>query len=285
MRESSYDNSSYSRGIHERLGDHLRAVGHPWLSNALNALKYESEAAAVRGALQLLPASFPLEPSVLDVGAGTGYWTTLVAEWLRSGGREPQQAALDLSRPALESIAARNPGVETLEVDLETVAVGICASRFDLVTAVYCLHHIVEPGGFDNALRFAARSVGAGGYLLLVDPILTDAYSPFFGVDGKSWTGSGLQRSLGALDAVLEKEEGFRRLLFAPAVSFVLNGPIEAGGTWTFALARRAWSVLGLACRDERLTKVSSGAVRALDRTLKNKGKGLSTSLCLYHRP
>lgn len=284
MQQSGYDNTRYWRGIHEQLGDQLRAVGHPWLSNSLNILKYESEAHTVLEALRALPISFPANPSVLDIGAGTGYWTTVVGEWLRAGKREPRQAALDLSRPALELIAARHPGIEAIEADLKTVSPGHCESRFDLVMAMYCLHHIVDAGGFDNALRFAARSVRTGGCLLLMDPILTDAYSPFYGVDWKTWPGNGLPRPLAAVDAAFE-EEGLKRLLFTPAVSFVLNGPIEAASRWKFSLAQRTWDFLGhLYCR-EWATKAVSGTVRAIDNTLKKSGKALSSSLCLYHRP
>jgi len=284
MQETGYDNATYWRGIHERLGDQLRAVGHPWLSNSLNTLKYESEANAVLEALLALPPSFSTKPAVLDIGAGTGYWTTLVGEWLRAHGREPLQAALDISRPALDLIATRHPGIETLEVDLKSVSPAHCAARFDLVTAVYCLHHIVDADGFDNALRFAARSVRKGGCFLLVDPILTDTYSPFYGVDWKSWPGNGLPRSLATLDGVLDSE-GLRRLVFAPVVSFVLNGPIEAHTRLRFTVAQRTWGFLERIYRHERITKVVSAVVRTLDRTLKRTGNGLSSSLCLYHRP
>jgi len=51
-KSMKYDNRQYWPELHERLKGQLKAVGHPFLSEELNRLKYASEAAGIEQAMQ-----------------------------------------------------------------------------------------------------------------------------------------------------------------------------------------------------------------------------------------
>lgn len=280
-----YDNSAYWRTLHLRHPGALRAVGHPGLSEAANRLKYESEADTVLTVLNDLIPSLATRGEVrfLDIGAGTGFWTTLLKERLEAHGLDAQAAALDLSRDALDALSARMTGLQAIEADLKTARPGALAGSFDLVTAMYCLHHLVRRDEYRNALDYAAACVGPGGWLLIMDPVLREPYSPFYGVDESTWLGNGIPRALGEMDAMLQAA-GFRRTRIEPAVSFLLNGPIEASTKERFERRQAAWVRASSIYAREWLTRAVAPVLRRLDRNLKRNGASGSSSLCVYHR-
>ena len=194
----AYDNSAYWKGLHERLSGSLKAVGHPDLSETANLLKYESETKSLTESLSaLLPALSTRDAiEVLDVGAGTGYWTRVVAETLGRAGLSASMTALDISEDALSGIRESLPGVKTVRQDLKTVDQDLFSGRFRLVNASYCLHHLTRASDFLNALSFCAGSVAPGGFFILMDPVLTMPYSPFSVLEFSTYRGNGVVRPL-----------------------------------------------------------------------------------------
>jgi SAM-dependent methyltransferase len=280
-----YDNTSYWRQLHERYPGELRAVGHPWLSEAANRLKYESEAESLAQAFGIVLEGFSGRRSldVLDIGAGTGFWTTLVSDMLRREGIDATISVLDISDEALAGLATRLKGIQTIRADLKRDAPGTHEGSFDLVTAMYCLHHLARRDEFANGLRYAASCVRRSGYLIVMDPILRQGYSPFNQIDEVTWNGNGMPRSLEVIDRQLG-DAGLQRVAASPAVSFLLNGPIEAGGRSAFAMKQSLWNAAGMIFRHERATRLASGAFRVIDKALKNSGAAGSSSLCVYRK-
>jgi 2-polyprenyl-3-methyl-5-hydroxy-6-metoxy-1,4-benzoquinol methylase len=283
--KNRYDNTAYWRGLHESYPGELRAVGHPTLSEAANRLKYQSEAETLARSFELAVESFlgRAEFQVLDIGAGNGFWTVLLKEMLLAQGIHARLAALDISRNALQSIASKLKDVELIEADLKRDAPRQHECQFDLVTAMYCLHHLSRLEEFLNGLRYAALCVRPGGCLMIMDPVLRDGYSPFHGVDESTWAGNGMPRSLVAIDTELG-HLGFRRLSAVPAVSFILNGPIEARGKVAFSVKQTLWSLAGRVFRHEGLTRIVSPAFRMMDAVLKKTSASGSSSLCVYRK-
>ncbi len=101
----AYDNSSYWRGLHETHPGSLKAVGHPWLSETLNTLKYESEVDTLRAFLDAHRGLLTneMQPRVADIGAGTGFWTELLERWFENQGRSPLFTLVDISRGPFHS--------------------------------------------------------------------------------------------------------------------------------------------------------------------------------------
>ncbi len=284
-RLPKYDNLTYWHTLHKELGPRLCTVGHPWLSEALNELKYQSEAATLFDFLQSHQSWIRQEvsPTILDLGAGTGFWSEAVYTWFCQHGVQPIVTVLDISEHALGNIKARHPEFDAIHADLKTVDPCLCDGRFGLVLSFYCLHHLPRISDFLNALRFAARSVEPGGVLLIMDPVLSQPYSAFHAVQFSSHEGNGMPRPLGLIDDISE-DEGLHRVAFKPAVSFILNGSIEAYSRIGFALTARLWQLLQRVYRSERATRTVGGLLRRTDHILKRKGLGYSSSLLAYRR-
>jgi SAM-dependent methyltransferase len=281
----TFDDPSYWRALHQAHPGSLKAVGHPWLSEALNRLKYGSEAGALLQFLDSqrapLTANAPLH--VLDVGAGTGFWSEMLQSWCREQGVTTQLSALDLSEEALSLIKARHPEIETIQADLSSVDRDRCRDRFHVVLSCYCLHHLPKAADFLNGLQFAARSVAPGGFLVLMDPILSQRYSPFHPDAVAGPERNGMPRRLSVIDDATEPE-GLGRIVFTPAVSFILNGSIEGRSRLGYALTNRLWCEVQRLYRSERVTWALSGALTRTDAFLKRHGLTYSSSLAVYRK-
>jgi SAM-dependent methyltransferase len=281
----TYDNSSYWLDLHRTHPGSLKAVGHPWLSEALNELKYRSEAETLTRVLESLgPVSARgLGVTMLDIGAGTGFWTEAIHAWLSQRGAAPKVTALDISEQALAAIKRSHPEFETTCTDLKTVDPDSFHGRYTLVFSFYCLHHLPRIADFLNGLRFAARSVGAEGVLLIMDPMLSRPYSAFHAVEFAGHDANGMPRPLALIDEVLEGE-GLDRVALEPAVSFLLNDAIEARSRVGFAVATTTWQLLQRLYRSEGATGACSRLLAWCDRALKRRGRALSSSLAAYRR-
>jgi SAM-dependent methyltransferase len=273
------------RALHQAYPGSLKAVGHPSLSETLNELKYGSEAEALTSFLdahrQLLKDE--IHPQIADIGAGTGFWTELLKSWFQSQGMTPVFTVVDISEQALALIKARHPEFQTLRADLTMVDPSHLQERFDLVVSFYCLHHLARVEDFLNGLRFAARSVSSRGILLIMDPILTQPYSPFRKLDFLINEANGIPRSLSMLDDVLEGE-GLDRIVIAPAASFILNGSIEARSRLGSVMANALWTILRPIYRSDRATRAAAGAIKWADRLLKRRALAFSSSLVAYRK-
>jgi SAM-dependent methyltransferase len=283
----SYDNRSYWTSLHETLKGELKAVGHPFLSESMNRLKYESEAETVLVGLEMILDVFRqadrTDLSVLDVGAGYGYWTGLVYDLLSKNGFRVHASALDVSLDALDVLKERFPQVDPIRADLTTIAPNKFQGAYDFVFSCYCLHHLTRAGDFLNALQFAGRSVNPGGFLLIMDPILTRPFSKADTLDFEAFHGNGIPRHLYYVDDLLAGW-GLRRCLVLPAVSFVLNENIEAPDKLSYQVMMILWKLLCRLDRIDGLAEKSAGMLRSIDATLKRRGLAFSSSVCIYQR-
>ena len=283
----SYDNRSYWTSLHEELKGELKAVGHPFLSDSMNRLKYESEAETVLVGLKMIMDVFRQADrsnlSVLDIGAGYGYWTGLVYDLLSRNGFSVHASALDVSADALEVLKERFPQIKPIRADLTTLPPDKFEEAYDFVFSCYCLHHLTRAGDFMNALQFAGRSVNPGGFLLIMDPVLTRPFSRADTLDFESFRGNGIPRHLYYVDDLLAGW-GLRRCLVLPAVSFLLNENIEAPNQLSYQAMMILWKLLCRLDRIDGLTEKSAGLLRFLDAALKRRGLAFSSSVCLYQR-
>jgi SAM-dependent methyltransferase len=221
--------------------------------------------------------------SLLDIGAGTGFWTDLVSSAFLSEGIQTAATVLDISKDALDIVAERLPHVRRYQEDLATIQPDKYANSFDLVTSFYCIHHIVRSNDFLNALRFSALSVKDGGFLLIMDPVLTKAYSKFDLIDWESFHGNGIPRHLYFIDDILADLQ-FKRYSIRPAVSYILNGCIEARGAISYNAMSGLWKLLCVFYKSEKNVSMTGGLLTNLDATLKRLGMAFSSSICLYQK-
>ncbi|HWF62334.1 MAG TPA: hypothetical protein VN666_18785 [Nitrospira sp.] len=92
-----------------------------------------------------------------------------------------------------------------------------------------------------------------------------------------------MPRSLHVMDDILESE-GFVRIAFTPAVSFVLNGSIDARSRLGLTAMSALWSVLQKVYRSDRATQALSDSIRLADRLLKRHALAYSSSLVAYRK-
>ena len=192
-------------------------------------------------------------------------------------------SALDVSGDALEVIKERLPHVHIIQEDLANVSPDRFANTHDLISSCYCFHHLIKTNDFLNALRFAGSSVKPGGFLLVMDPVLAKAYSNFDTLDYYSFRGNGIPRHLYLMDDIL-LDLGLERRLIYPAVSFILNGCIEARGNIGYYLMSSAWRFLCVFYRSEELTRFMSVVLKWVDRKLKKINWSNSSSVLLYQK-
>ena len=284
-----YENTHYWTEIHRSHDGQLKAVGYPLLSEAFNVLKYQSEAQSVLEMLPEIVATFSRNSeksiSILDIGAGIGYWTSLIKKTLAAQGFNTHNTALDISAEALAKVREMDSSVEIFQADLKIISPEHFKQKFDLVYAFYCLHHLKRHYDFLNALRFAAASVKKGGYLILMDPMLRLPFSLAYSIDFATYAGNGVMRPLYLLDDILHNQ-GLQRCKQKPAVSFLLNGNAEAFGFFGYVFLKIVWKTLGFFLyRSERLTKTFAPLLIGLDRLLKKTNLSFSSVLFLYQQP
>ncbi len=282
-----YDNQPYWTSLHEKLKGEFRAVGHPFLSEELNRLKYESEAKTVLTSLKQIVDEFKqinrTELSILDVGAGYGYWTAFIYEVLSQNGFRVGASALDISPDALDVLKQRLPYVRPIHADLKTIAADKEDASYDLVSACYCFHHLTRAHDFLNAIQFAAHSVKKSGFLLIMDPVLTRPFSKADTLDFPTFQGNGIPRHLYFVDDVLA-QLGMKRCLLLPAVSFLLNGNIEAPDMLSYYATTVIWKLLCRLDRIDRFTQTTAGIFRSVDSVLKQSGLAYSSSVWMYQK-
>jgi len=273
--------------LHENFKGELKAVGHPFLSEDMNQLKYESEAETVLIGLKKVVDAFRQvdqdKLSVLDVGAGYGYWTGLVYDLFSKSGFGVNASALDVSMEALDILRDRLPYVNPINADLRTIAPDKSEESYDFVFSCYCLHHLTRANDFLNALQFVGRSVKKDGFLLIMDPVLSMPFSKADTLVFQSFHGNGIPRHLYFVDDILA-DIGLKRCLVLPAVSFILNENIEAPNRLSYYAMTVIWKLLCRLDRIENLTQRTAGVFKYIDLVLKRQGLAFSSSVCLYQK-
>lgn len=282
-----YDNTTYWKKLHKQFKGELKAVGRSSLSESFNRLKYNSETEALRESLQTIISWFTEmnKESIpyLDIGAGTGYWTSYIHEVLTDSGFKPSTSALDISEDALEIVQKKYPYIHVLREDLKTVDQNNHKQLFDLVSAFYCFNHITNIEDYLNAIRFAGNSVNNDGFLLIMDPILTKAYSRFDTIDFQNYQRHSIPRHLHILDDVLVRY-GLKRMSLRPAISFVLNGCIESSAALSYFFMDLMWRLLVRFYSSDQLVQKASRILMSVDSFLKKQELAFSSSICVYRK-
>ncbi len=231
-----YSASEYWENLHRR-GD-LSAVGQSALPASINEWLYRSLARNLSRFVRRHGLDRPLPASVLDVGAGTGYW---VAFWRNF--RVARVDGCDLVPEAVERLTERfgADGGRFFAADVSDPA-GLGDERYDLVSCMNVLLHVTDDARFAQALANVAAMVAPGGGLLLAEPILLrpDFVRPYNAEQHSR------ARTLEAYREPLEAAG--LRLEGLEAATVIANNPIEAGSprsmrrlqSWWKFVARRS---------------------------------------------
>lgn len=138
----------------------LQTTGHLEHGRYYNWWLYRAKVRALRRALTLARVDVRGR-SILDAGAGTGYFLSLYARWGAA-----RLAAVDISPTSVRRLKDVFPSASVWEAD---IAKGIPTNEeFDLVHAFDVMYHLPEPD-FPTALVHLLRRCRPGGVLLLTD--------------------------------------------------------------------------------------------------------------------
>jgi 2-polyprenyl-3-methyl-5-hydroxy-6-metoxy-1,4-benzoquinol methylase len=280
-----YDNSSYWKKLHIEIGNNLKAVGISSLTLEYNKLKYLSESRSLMDVLDKIYVDrIQTEAiNILDIGAGIGFWTELLYSFFANRNQLVKITALDISKEALNYIKEKRPHYSIYECDLKTVKTDLFNQEYNLVTAAYCFHHLISLKHYSNAVQFAAKSVMKGGYLIIIDPILSKQFSRFYSSDFTTTSTHSLPRSLYILDNLMI-DEGFERINIRNASSFILGGNMESFTKFGFNIQRKFWNLGYLFLyRHDKIVKFLEPFLLWLDSILKS-GKYSNSSIIVIYK-
>jgi SAM-dependent methyltransferase len=117
---------------------------------------------AVRSALPATAAD-----QVLDVGSGTGFYVNL---WRQLGARHVTGS--DLTEVAVDRLRVGYPQDRFIQLDITSELNDVDVARFDAVSAMDVLFHVVDDARYASAMRNLGRLVRPGGVLLFSENLV-----------------------------------------------------------------------------------------------------------------
>jgi SAM-dependent methyltransferase len=230
----------------ERLRAHpdITGVGYLGLSPRFIEVQYHARREQIEKALRQYHLSNLSGRSVLDVGSGTGIWLDF---WRRHG--PDRLVGLDFAQPSVDRLRKQFPDLTIVQADLSVIPLPLPEeSRFDVISAIDVLLHIVDPEGFQRAIANLAQHCAPGGLFIISDPIVQGkGYVP-----PRSSTYDKV-RTLATYQEVLEAN-GFTIESVRPS-NILVNTPLEASSYRAF----RAWKFLWrVTCRWGRSNALST---------------------------
>jgi SAM-dependent methyltransferase len=242
----------------------LEAIGHSGVGEPFNALAYRLRRAVFLSTLRPVVAGRRLG-TVLDVGSGTGFYLDL---WRELGAE--RVVASDFVPRVVEALRGR-PGVEALEFDIGGPPHALPERRFDAVSAMAVLFHVLDDRSYHQAFRNLGSLVAPGGLLVFSENFLRNAE--------RTTLPRQVDRSERLIEALL-RENGFEPLV-RQRMFVLLDEPQNAGRA-----RRAAWVRLKRAMRRHPwLGSVVGTALYPLERALVAlPGPGSSTDLMVCRK-
>jgi 2-polyprenyl-3-methyl-5-hydroxy-6-metoxy-1,4-benzoquinol methylase len=155
----NYEPKTYWEQRHTQLAG-LRATGHIEHGGYYNWWLYRAKVRALRRALTIAGVDVRGR-SILDVGAGTGFFLSLYARW--GAGR---LAGVDISAASVRHLKANFPAATVWQAD---IAQGVpTQEQFDIVQAFDVMYHLPDVE-FSAALNHLVQHCRPGGVVLLTD--------------------------------------------------------------------------------------------------------------------
>jgi SAM-dependent methyltransferase len=267
-----YSAPDYWLELHQR--DNLSAVGQSALPPEINAWLYRAMARNLRRFLRRRDLDRPAPRTVLDVGAGTGYW---VGFWQARGALVD---GCDLVPLAVDRLNGKFGSAGRFWVADVAQPASLGDRTYDLVTCLNVLLHVTEESAFEEALANVAAAVAPGGHLLLAEPILLHPelerpYDP-----NRHSRARALATYADPLIAAgLE-------LVAVEAATVLANNPIEAGSPRAMARLQSWWRwVAGRSKANPRSARWIGPIVYAGDWLAMHSGAAPSGKFALFRRP
>jgi SAM-dependent methyltransferase len=242
----------------------LEGVGYLGLGEEYNRWMYAVRRSVFRSAVRGLID--PPRGRILDVGSGTGFYVKL---WRELGARDVTGS--DLTAVAVEQLTRRFPEASFRVLDL-TQPLAADQERFDAISAMDVLFHIVDDDGYARAIDNLGRMLAPGGILVFTENL------PHGRTDrGEHQTSRSLE-SVSSLLAHAGLAIELRRPVFV-----LMNTPVDSDST----LLERSWKAVNILVRGHPRRGWAVGAVLyplelLLGRLVK---EGPSTEIVVCRKP
>ncbi len=160
-----YDTQDYwEKRLSSRID--LRGTGHRAFDLKYNQWFYRAQADSLDLLLNRNRIT-PRDLSVVDIGSGNGFFVDFLLK------RDAAKiVGLDITQASIDYLSAHFPECEFLKADISDENFRL-TRKFDLLTAISILFHIVDDSKFEQALQNIGNLVKPGGYA-----ILSDTFSP-----------------------------------------------------------------------------------------------------------
>lgn len=261
--DSLYDNErSYWEA---RLGNDvpLNSVGYHGLSDAYVAWLYRVRA---RQFLRVVRPFARTGMRVLDAGSGGGFYVSL---WRRLGAA--RITATDLTQASLKALERRFPGIETAQFDLGGAHLPAPAGSFDAVSCMDVLHHLMDDGAYERAIRNCAAMLKPGGVLVFTDNFL---HGPAY------WGSHHVSRPLAQIERVIH-DAGLRMSVRKP-MFVLMNNPIDSRSK----VFKYYWKAMSFASEFPPIGAVTGAALYPIELALTAAlREGPSTEIAVAVKP
>jgi SAM-dependent methyltransferase len=251
----------------DRLSRHytLEGVGYLGLAEPYNAWMYRVRRRVfLREARRLFPE--PKGLRVLDVGSGTGFY---VDRWHELG--VESLVGSDLTDVAVTSLTQRHPGDRFVRYDVGSDDNPFHTERFQAISMIDVLYHIVEDGRFRRAFLNVFDLLEPGGVLMFSENFL---HREAVRIPHQ------VSRSLGEIESAVA--DAGLEILDRRAVFDLMNAPIDSES----ALRRRWWRLVERLCRRNWQGAVTGALLYPVELALvSRRGEGPSSELMVCRRP
>jgi SAM-dependent methyltransferase len=152
-----YDAEAYWRDRFTRYNLSLKGAGNESRSEEENARQYECAKDELISLLESSKVDLR-DKRVLEVGAGTGFYTGIFSGQARS------YTAVDITDTLFEELSRAFPGVRQVKADICSQPI---EGQYDIVLMIDVLEHIVTEGDLRGAFDNIKRCLSPGGRFVL----------------------------------------------------------------------------------------------------------------------
>ncbi len=254
--KSRYEPDTYWEQL---LSDSFDASGvaYAYLAVSFNEAMYRAERDVVRRALRQHAGSGPIN-AALDVGCGTGVWVDFWHQLSVS-----RVTGLDLTKASVSRLRKTRPADEFLQLDIGEPGMNL-DQRFDAISAMSVLLHIVEPERFSAAVANLARHLAPGGVLFMIEPLVVNRW---WGQEFGPTSNSRIRTVSDWADVLAT--HGLEIVDLRP-ITFLLANPIDARTPRELRLWSKYWSyILRFVGQRERVGSIAGRLLELLDRPLR----------------
>ena len=144
----------------------LKGVGYLRLGQAYNGWLYRLRGQIFLQTVRQLKLDLPGQ-TVLDIGSGTGFY---IERWLEL--RVRRLSGMDITRAAVEALRRKYPQLNFYQADISQNLGQEHRHRYDLVSIMDVLFHIIDDQDYRLALQNLAACLTTDGWLILSENFL-----------------------------------------------------------------------------------------------------------------